>query len=173
MTDQPTRHTRLRSRARHLALAAALAVIAPVGVAVVGPATTATARPTPVRTTDVQVQPRTAAPEDLGGRLPAGARAGAITAPHGIARGLAVVGATWEAGALREGDRLELRTRTDGVWQPWREMEVDDEEHGPDPGTPEARAGRPGTLPVVVEGEESQVRVVTDRAVPPVVEVTF
>ena len=61
-----------------------------------------------------------------------------------VASGLAVVGATWAEGALREGDRLELRTRRDGVWQPWQPMEVDDAEHGPDPDTAEGRASPPG-----------------------------
>ena len=89
------------------------------------------------------------------------------------ASGLAVVGATWAKGALREGDRLELRTRRDGVWQPWQPMEVDDAEHGPDPDTAEGRASRPGTAPVVVEGEASQVRVVTSRAAAPTIDVTF
>ena len=122
------------------------------GVAVVGPSTTAAARPTPVRTSDVKVQPRAVAPRDLGGQLPKAARAGAITDVQRVASGLAVVGATWARGALREGDRLELRTRRDGVWQPWQPMEVDDAEHGPDPDTAEGRASRPGTAPVVVAG---------------------
>ena len=76
-------------------------------------------------------------------------------------------------GALRDGDRLEVRTRRDGVWQPWQEMEVDDAEHGPDPDSAEGRAARPGTAPVIVEGDASQVRVVTSRAVAPAVDVTF
>ena len=173
MTDHAALLPVLRLRGRHVALAAVVALVAPVAAVVVVPAATASARPTPVRTTHDQVVPRKAAPTDLGGQLPAGARAGAITAPHRVVRDLAVVGATWPAGTLREGDRLELRVREDGQWQAWREMPVDDEEHGPDPDTAEGRASRDGTLPVVVDGEESQVRVVTTRATAPAVEVTF
>ncbi len=173
MTVQPARHVLPRRRARRVALAAALAVVAPVGVVVVGPSTTAAARPTPVAASDVQVSPRAVAPRDLGGELPAKTRAGAITDAHRVADGLAVVGATWAEGALRDGDRLEVRTRRDGVWQPWQEMEVDDAEHGPDPDSAEGRAARPGTAPVIVEGDASQVRVVTSRAVAPAVDVTF
>ena len=57
MTLLPARPVLYRLRARHVALAAVLAVVAPVGVAVVGPSTTAAARPTPVRSSDVKVQP--------------------------------------------------------------------------------------------------------------------
>ncbi len=173
MTDLPLHRPLLRSRSRSVALAAALAVIAPAALAVVGPATTASARPTPVRTTDVEVHPRSAAPRDLGGQLPADAKAGAITDVHRVAGGLAVVGATWAQGAVLDGDRLEVRTRRNGVWQPWQEMEVDDAGHGPDADAPEARASRPGTAPVVVEGDASQVRVVTSRPAAPTVDVSF
>lgn len=172
MTNPAARLAPLRPRPRHVALGLAAALLAPVAVVVVGPAT-ATAQPTPVRTSGVQVEPHRVAPRDLGGELPAGTRAGAVTDAHRVARGLAVVGAAWEEGALREGDRLELRVRRDGVWQPWDEMDVDAADHGPDPETAEGRASRPGTLPVVVEGEASQVRVVTSRATAPSVEVTF
>jgi hypothetical protein len=173
MTHRRSPLLRRPLRARSLALATALAVAAPIGVAVVGPLATASARPTPVRTSEVKDQPRRVAVADLGGQLPTHARAGAITAVHRVTHGLAVVGATWTAGSLGEGDRLQLRTRRDGTWQPWQEMQVDDSEHGPDPDTSEARASRPGTAPFVVEGDESQVRVVTSRATAPTVDVTF
>jgi hypothetical protein len=150
-----------------------LALVAPVAIAVAGPTLSAVASPTPVHTRHEKVHPRVVTPRDLGGQLPSNTRAGAITQARPVTDGLAVVGATWTPGALAEGDRLQVRTRSNGVWGAWQEMWVDDAEHGPDPGTAEGRAARPGTAPVVVEGDASQVRVVTARATAPVVDVTF
>jgi N-acetylmuramoyl-L-alanine amidase/FG-GAP-like repeat len=173
MTHPAPTTRRLRAAIRHLALAATVAVVAPVGVAILGPMAPADARPAPVHTTHAKVRPAPAAPRDLGGHLPAGARAGAITGVRSLSGGLAVIGASWRPGALAEGDRLQVRTRQAGVWGAWEDMPVDDAEHAPDPDTAEGRAARPGTAPVVVEGEGSQVRVVTARAAAPTVDVTF
>ncbi len=50
------------------------------------------------------------------------------------------MGVTWEQGAAVPDDELgfEVRTRTDGAWSDWAELEYHDE-HAPDPGTAEGR----------------------------------
>ncbi|MGG5257989.1 FG-GAP-like repeat-containing protein [Phycicoccus avicenniae] len=173
MTLRPVLRPSPHRTTRRLAVALAVALLAPVTVAVVGPASTATARPAPVVTHHDQVAPTRVATRDLGGRLPSGTRAGAITEPHRVDADLAVVGATWAPGALGGGDSVQIRVREKGVWQSWEDMPVEEDEHGPDPGTAEARSSRGSTLPVVVDGEDAQVRVVTDRATAPKVEVFF
>ena len=118
--------------------------------------------------------PRPAAPRDLGGQLPAKARAGAITEVQPVNDGLAVVGATWARGDLARGrpDRAADPARrgvaavaADGGR---RRRARPGPGHGRGPGGP----GR-APLPVVVEGDASQVRVVTSRTTAPTVDVTF
>ena len=65
------------------------------------------------------------------------------------AGGYAAVGAVWDRGGAVPGQRLELRTRTDGRWTAWEPL-LSDAEHAPEPGTAEARGARPGTDPYVV-----------------------
>jgi hypothetical protein len=65
------------------------------------------------------------------------------------ASGYAAVGAVWDRGGAVAGQRLELRTRTDGRWTAWQAL-TSDAEHAPEPGTAEARGARPGTDPYVV-----------------------
>jgi hypothetical protein len=71
----------------------------------------------------------------------------ALSAPE-PASGFAVTGATW-TGPAPAGLELSIRTRTAGMWSTWTPM-VFDADHGPTPGTAEARKARPGTDPFVV-----------------------
>ncbi len=60
-----------------------------------------------------------------------------------------------------------MRTRTSGVWSGWQTVPYDPE-HGPDPGSAEARHARPGTEPVLVgQVDDVQVRASTVRPLPP------
>ena len=83
------------------------------------------------------------------------------------AGGFRTVGVTWDRrervaeGALR----VEVRTRAeDGAWSGWRELEHH-AEHGPDPGSREAAASRPGTEPLVL-GDVAGVQVRATGDVP-------
>jgi putative cell wall-binding protein len=79
---------------------------------------------------------------------------------------LHVIGVTWDEGALSTADRVEYRVRDNGRWGDWTTMEADDD-HGPDPGTPEALHERGGTDPYVVTSDAVQVRVLTAKAKAP------
>jgi hypothetical protein len=72
----------------------------------------------------------------------------AISAPERSA-GFGVVGATW-TGAMPAGLRIAIRTRTGDAWSSWTQLSLDFAEHGPDPGTAEARTDRPASDPLVV-----------------------
>lgn len=58
--------------------------------------------------------------------------------------GFGVVGVTW-SGSIADDVRPEIRTLKDDVWSAWSPMVVDNEDHGPDAGTAEAKGVRPGT----------------------------
>jgi len=73
--------------------------------------------------------------------------------------GFAVAGATWEPGTAPDGMLVEVRSRQDGEWSEWEEVEVHDD-HGPDPDSPEARGARAGSDAIVLgDVEEVQTRV--------------
>lgn len=89
---------------------------------------------------------------------PAGTR---ITSAPQRVTGYGAVGVTWQHGEQVDEDDLALvvRTRTDGRWGAWSDLEYHDD-HGPDPDSAEARRARPGTDPVLVGTvDEVQVRV--------------
>ncbi|WP_051549119.1 FG-GAP-like repeat-containing protein [Nocardioides sp. URHA0032] len=73
--------------------------------------------------------------------------------------GYGTVGVTWAHGTqLPEGDiTLQVRTRTGDSWSGWLDLEYHDD-HGPDPGSEEARHARPGTDELLV-GDVDQVQV--------------
>jgi hypothetical protein len=71
----------------------------------------------------------------------------ALSAPE-PASGFAVTGVTWD-GSAPSGLRLAIRTKTAGRWTSWTSMTYD-ADHGPTPGTAEARHAVPGTDPFVV-----------------------
>jgi hypothetical protein len=84
----------------------------------------------------------------------------ALSAPR-RATGFAVAGVTW-TGAAPAGLALAVRTRTDGTWSTWTPMEYE-ADHGPDPGSAEARHARPGTDPFVVGAvDDVQLRASSD-----------
>jgi hypothetical protein len=70
--------------------------------------------------------------------------------------GFAVVGAAF-AGAMPPGLAIAVRTRRGGVWSSWTDLMLDDADHGPDPGSAEARAARAASHPLVV-GNVDQVQ---------------
>jgi hypothetical protein len=63
--------------------------------------------------------------------------------------GYAVVGATWREGSTPLGLSMAVRTRSGGQWSSWQPMDVD-EDHAPDPGSPEGVNARPGSDPMVI-----------------------
>ncbi|HSS67435.1 MAG TPA: FG-GAP-like repeat-containing protein [Nocardioidaceae bacterium] len=84
----------------------------------------------------------------------------ALSAPE-PASGVAVTGATWR-GSAPPGLRLAIRTETDGRWSPWSPVPYD-AEHGPTPGSTEARNAVPGTDPFVVGMvDQVQLKAVSD-----------
>jgi len=90
------------------------------------------------------------------------------TTPQPVS-GFGEVGVTWAHGASipEAGLTVKARTRTGGGWTRWSDVPYDPE-HGPDPGSAEARHARPGTDPVLVgKVGDVQVRVVSDRPLPP------
>ncbi|HEY3528529.1 MAG TPA: FG-GAP-like repeat-containing protein [Nocardioides sp.] len=83
--------------------------------------------------------------------------------------GFGEVGVTWAHGVTipQSGLTVTARTRTDNGWTAWSDVPYDPE-HGPDPGSAEARHARPGTEPVLVgKVSDVQVRVVSDQPMPP------
>jgi N-acetylmuramoyl-L-alanine amidase/FG-GAP-like repeat len=75
------------------------------------------------------------------------ARLAALSGPE-PATGFAVAGATWQ-GPSPAGLRLAIRTELDGRWSAWAPVPYD-ADHGPTPGSAEARRATPGTDPFVV-----------------------
>ncbi len=121
-----------------------------------------------VRLTGVDPRGLRALPQSRTGGGDAG-RFGVLSAPV-KATGYATVGVTWKHGTRipARDITVSVRTQDHGVWSAWQEMAYDGD-HGPDPGTAEARAAaRPGTDAVVVgDVDDVQVRAVTTgRPVP-------
>ena len=83
--------------------------------------------------------------------------------------GFGEVGVTWAHGVSipESGLHVRARTRTEGGWTRWTAVPYDPD-HGPDPGSAEARHARPGTDPVLVgRVGDVQVRIVSKQALPP------
>ncbi len=118
------------------------------------------------------------APTDTAGRaiptpsarvVPQRGGGSALTTTPQRVTGFGEVGVTWAHGiAIPEtGLHVKARTRTDGGWTDWSDVPYDPD-HGPDPGSAEARHARPGTEPVLVgRVADVQVKVVSDRPLPP------
>ena len=90
-------------------------------------------------------------------------RSRVTSTPQAVA-GFAAIGVTWRHGEDLEEDQiaLEVRTRTGDEWSDWEALEYHDE-HGPDAGSAEAAASRPGTEPMFVgEVDDVQVKAATD-----------
>ena len=83
--------------------------------------------------------------------------------------GFGEIGVTWAHGvAIPEtGLEVKARTRSGEGWTRWSKVPYDPD-HGPDPGSAEARHARPGTGPVLVgKVADVQVKVVSKQALPP------
>lgn len=93
-------------------------------------------------------------------------RAGLQTGAQATHRRLHVIGVTWAPGALSASDRVEYRVKDGATWGDWTAMVAEDD-HAPDPGTPEARSQRAGTDPYVVTADAVEARVLTDRSTAP------
>jgi hypothetical protein len=89
------------------------------------------------------------------------------TTPQRVS-GFGELGVTWAHGDALPQSALTVtaRTRTDGAWTAWSDVPYDPD-HGPDPGSAEARHARPGTDPVLVgHVGDVQVRVVSHQPLP-------
>ncbi|MFC4784148.1 FG-GAP-like repeat-containing protein [Nocardioides sp. MAHUQ-72] len=104
------------------------------------------------------------------GQLQARTRVGAVpgsseltSRPQAVV-GYGAVGVTWEHGVdVPESDlSFEVRTRTGEEWSDWMKLAYD-ADHGPDPGSAEARHARPGTDALLV-GDVDQVQVRAESA---------
>ncbi len=111
--------------------------------------------------------------KSLGRMAPVTPNARVAAAPDGGSRltsvpqrvtGYGSVGVTWAHGVQPSEKDLsfEVRTRTDGEWSGWTDLEYHDD-HGPDPDSAEGRRARPGTDPLLV-GRVDQVQVRADAA---------
>jgi hypothetical protein len=95
-------------------------------------------------------------------------KVGALPGPDAVTSipeavvGYGAVGVTWQHGVTVPEDDISLRvrTRTGGEWSAWMDLEYHDD-HGPDPGSDEAKHARPGTDALLV-GDVDQVQVQAD-----------
>ncbi|CAI9408200.1 FG-GAP-like repeat-containing protein [Nocardioides sp. T2.26MG-1] len=110
------------------------------------------------------------APRAVSSRTKAGALGGTqVTSLPEAVSGYGAVGVTWAHGtSVPEGAiSLAVRTRTGDTWSDWMDLDYD-VEHGPDPGTAEARHARPGTDALLVgDVDQVQVRASAARTLPP------
>lgn len=95
----------------------------------------------------------------VGRTVTGGATSGRVTSRPRAVTGFSAIGVTWEHGQDLEEDQITLRvrTRTGEEWSDWEDLEYHDE-HGPDAGSAEAAASRPGTEPTFV-GDVDDVQV--------------
>ena len=71
---------------------------------------------------------------------------------------------TWDD-VERTDTTMWARTRTDGEWSSWTELEVDDADHAPDADSAESEQARGGTEPLIVpESDGVQVRISSEDA---------
>ncbi len=77
-----------------------------------------------------------------------------------IAKPASLVAVTADA-AFPEGTSVQVRVKEKAGWSRWTTLHVDPE-HGPDPGSAEARGARPGTDPLMTtDARKAQVRIDT------------
>ncbi|MET8952438.1 peptidoglycan recognition protein family protein [Streptomyces sp. NPDC004393] len=102
-----------------------------------------------------------------------GSRAPEAATERGLApqtvRSFSLVGVVWDDPAARLHGHVRIRTRANGTgrWSGWQELEVRNEDHGPDPGTREgsSRRMRGATAPLWVGASDGvQVSVRADEA---------
>jgi hypothetical protein len=127
-------------------------------------------RPVQPEITEVPLRGKPAsAPRQAGRRTPGrpdGKELAVLSTPEKV-DGFVTVGVTWDEKVAEEDITVSVRSREDGDWSTWQTVEYHDE-HGPTPGSPEARNARQGTDAIVVgDVDEVQVKVeTTDGAVP-------
>ncbi|MGH3506769.1 MAG: FG-GAP-like repeat-containing protein, partial [Nocardioidaceae bacterium] len=108
-----------------------------------------------VRSVLVRASRHTVAAVSDSGQVPA-----ALTGAEPVT-GVAVAGVTW-SGQAPPGLTMSVRTRSDGQWSGWTELEYD-EEHGPSAGSAEADLAHPGSDPIVLGTvDDVQLRVESD-----------
>ena len=141
----------------------------PGAVAAFAAYTRASAKPSRVPTTTVDSKVHSYAltaplgartsPARLAGRVRVTGGSTWLTSTPEPVTGYGAVGVTWAHGVQVPQDQLgfQARTRTDGTWSKWLELSYD-ADHGPDPGSAEARHARPGT-DVLLIGKVDQVQV--------------
>ncbi|HSO04605.1 MAG TPA: hypothetical protein VLQ92_09005, partial [Candidatus Limnocylindrales bacterium] len=77
-----------------------------------------------------------------------------------ISKPASLVAVTADA-AFPAGTSVQVRVKEESGWSRWTTLHFDPE-HGPDPGTPEARGARPGSDPLMtVDAKRAQVRIDT------------
>ncbi len=151
LTDSPRQPV---SGAAGRAPAARLSAMVPTAVVDPVVAEYALTPPLGARTVAGGLQARASRTLDGGTRL--------VGVPQAV-HGYGAVGVSWAGLAPPEGDlSVEVRTETSGDWSGWSTVPYDPE-HGPDPGSREARRARPGTDPLLV-GEVDQVQVRVEAA---------
>ncbi len=115
---------------------------------------------------EVSLTPPEGARAAVSGLLSRSARADGRVRLVGVpeqVHGYGAVGVSWTGDAPDPTElSISVRTRTDESWSGWTELEYDPD-HGPDPGSEEARNARPGTDPLLV-GEVDDVQVRVDAA---------
>ncbi len=98
-----------------------------------------------------------------------------VVAPHQVVSkptpvvGYGAVGVTWDETEEIAVDEISVtvRTRTGDEWSDWMAVPYDDD-HDPDPDSPDARHSRPGTDAVLVgDVDQVQVKAVTDAGASP------
>ncbi len=95
-------------------------------------------------------------------RTAAPAEASSVTSAPEDVSGYGAVGVTWahEDTVAEDQITVRVRTREDDTWSGWMDLEYHDD-HGPDPGSVEARHARPGTDALLV-GDVDEVQVQAD-----------
>ena len=126
---------------------------------------------------DVREVQLTSAVPAAGRAVPNASAARVVSTPGGVSRltttpqkvtGFGEVGVTWAHGVAIPAGAIKVaaRTRSHGSWTPWRTVPYDPD-HGPDPGSAEARHARPGTEPMLVGAVgQVQVRALSTRPLP-------
>ena len=104
-------------------------------------------------------------------RTISGVRAGgtSVLSRPAPVRGYGGVGVTWAPGQAADDEDLSfsVRTRTDGDWSDWADLEYHDD-HAPEPDSREGRHARPGTdITFVGHVDEVQVRADAEGILPP------
>jgi hypothetical protein len=123
--------------------------------------------------TDYALEPETGEEEgDRPGLQRQSAEAHEVVSEPAPVVGYGAVGVTWKQGEQVPADDISVtvRTRTGGAWTDWMAVPYDDD-HDPDPDSPEGRHARPGTDALLIgDVDQVQVKAVTDPGAQPLPE---